>query len=1573
MCKKAILLVSYVILLTGMVGNVFADTNASAPSPSDGATAVQLFPMVTLTWTPGAYVAPYVSGPNGNGHHVFFHTRLNYVTGAGTSYPLGTTFGHYRSTSASFDPSHCIIDAAGTYGQTSYGNPLPQEKTFYWRIFEINNADTTAIRKGPTWSFTTLSERATNPGPAIGTEYFVDSGQTKDVSLSWTRGPNAASTNGHDVYLGTSSATVTSATTATTGIYKGRQTPTSYAANALAAGYTYYWRIDEVNGATIWPGNIWNFKVTVNYPTGLVEDFNDNTPTGWAVGNASYTLTEANQVMRIVANKSNDNWASFTYSFALHNISSYPRLTVRVKANKDFNLNMSVYDSLGGSAYPNGDYTEIVASGDYEIYSFNFAGVTGVDLTRVVSLNFVFNPGAPGCSTTAWFDDLKIGSSSSLTPSITEIPTQNHIINAPRQTIPFRGVSNGAGGTSGITITATSSNLSLIPNPTVEYTAGSSSGYIKYTPVADQNGTATVAVTVSAPATAPADKVLHFDVEVEKNMAPEIDQVADSNAKAGEQQVVELTGIDDGNPNGKQAITVTARSSNPSLIPDPTVDYNSDDSFGTLTYTPTLGHTGTAAITVTVQDNGGTVNGGEDTSDMVFDVNVYENLNNLPTIDPIGNVSVFWNVPEQTVPLTGISDGDGGTQTVTITATSSNTGLVPNPTIVYTSPNSTGQLKFTPVAGQTGTVTITVTVSDNGGAPNNNGDKSIQKTFNIQVRLLPSTGFWDDFSSGVLDPNWSNGEGCHDLTEVGGVLNIFVDKTRTNNVWAGLWYGLPKELDISQHPYISITMRTVPNAPYTNNEMLIFLWDHADHYNTAGTVHKFATANFVEYYFDFTGLNHQGDGAIVDFTRIKALLFNFAPGQMYIGTWYFDDLRVGDQAHIAGALTPKVKMNSVPDYALAKNCGVQDVNLTGISDGDKGNYTVAVTAASSNHGLIPDPCVSAVSDGKATLTYTPNTDQTGRATITVTSTATGSDPNVMTFIVDVLNRAGSAVTVNVSQATTYQEIDGLGAFLYDMGVMLPYVQDIGMSMCRTFINGFEPSNDNSDPNIIDFKAFNYSAFPTDTIKVLKSSSSVDKVILTMLTPENWMKKIKWEAAADWATDNILMPSSYAEYGEEIVALIKAVKAVTGVDVYAISLQNEPEFNEFYGSCVIKWNEYRDLVKVVGPRLKAEGLKTKLFFPEALQQQGHVGTYIQTMNADPAARQYIDIAAVHNYDSDGIHVGGTGAGVWTQIYNWAQEAPAKKTWMSETSDVLVTDPNWFDGITLACNIYNAMYYGKISAWVYYDLSLMLDVTKTPNPRYYASKHYYKYIRPGAIRVGCTSANSDVLALAFSHPTNKTVTLVLINTGTNSHVVNVTGSVLPATFASYTSSNHRNFEQNADVTDGLLLLPPSSITTLYGTTTATLPPDQARDPSPVTGAPTAGTTSVLSWTAGATATSHDVYFGTSSPGTSRGNQAGTTYNPGTLTAGTNYYWRIDEKNAGGTTGGIVWMFTTSTGGSGDFNGDGRENFIDFAIFANAWKSQQGQANWNAACDIASPKDNIIDWKDLSVFAGDWLKGY
>jgi hypothetical protein len=92
------------------------------------------------------------------------------------------------------------------------------------------------------------------------------------------------------------------------------------------------------------------------------------------------------------------------------------------------------------------------------------------------------------------------------------------------------------------------------------------------------------------------------------------------------------------------------------------------------------------------------------------------------------------------------------------------------------------------------------------------------------------------------------------------------------------------------------------------------------------------------------------------------------------------------------------------------------------------------------------------------------------------------------------------------------------------------------------------------------------------------------------------------------------------------------------------------------------------------------------------------------------------------------------------------------------------------------------------------------------------------------------------------------------------------------------------------------------------TSAAPPEQATSPSPANSATGVSITTDLSWTAGSGATSRDVYFGTTSPGTSQGNQTATTFDTGTMSNNTTYYWRIDEINAGGTTTGTVWSFTT-----------------------------------------------------------------
>ena len=59
-------------------------------------------------------------------------------------------------------------------------------------------------------------------------------------------------------------------------------------------------------------------------------------------------------------------------------------------------------------------------------------------------------------------------------------------------------------------------------------------------------------------------------------------------------------------------------------------------------------------------------------------------------------------------------------------------------------------------------------------------------------------------------------------------------------------------------------------------------------------------------------------------------------------------------------------------------------------------------------------------------------------------------------------------------------------------------------------------------------------------------------------------------------------------------------------------------------------------------------------------------------------------------------------------------------------------------------------------------------------------------------------------------------------------------------------------------------------------------------------------------------------------------------------------------------------------GDFICTDGVDFADFSILASAWLSTSGEINWNPACDISDPNDNVIDELDLAVFCENWLAG-
>lgn len=104
-------------------------------------------------------------------------------------------------------------------------------------------------------------------------------------------------------------------------------------------------------------------------------------------------------------------------------------------------------------------------------------------------------------------------------------------------------------------------------------------------------------------------------------------------------------------------------------------------------------------------------------------------VNQPPTLNAINDLTITENTGLQTVSLSDITSGaTTENQTLTVTAASSDTSLIPNPSVNYTSANTTGSLTFIPVHNANGMAIITVTVND-GQARNN----TVIRTFTVTV------------------------------------------------------------------------------------------------------------------------------------------------------------------------------------------------------------------------------------------------------------------------------------------------------------------------------------------------------------------------------------------------------------------------------------------------------------------------------------------------------------------------------------------------------------------------------------------------------------------------------------------------------------------------------------------------------------------------------------------------------------------------------------------------------------------------------------------------------------------------
>ncbi|MCI0637316.1 MAG: hypothetical protein L0206_25875, partial [Actinobacteria bacterium] len=153
---------------------------------------------------------------------------------------------------------------------------------------------------------------------------------------------------------------------------------------------------------------------------------------------------------------------------------------------------------------------------------------------------------------------------------------------------------------------------------------------------------------------------------------------------------------------------------------------------GTLTFTPAADAYGSATVTVTARDDGGTANGGDDSTSASFTVTILP-VNDAPRFSGGGSRTVVSVLGAQSISgwASGISPGPANesSQTVSFAVTTDK----PNLFVVQPAVSPDGTLTFTPKLLGLGVATVTVRAVDNGGTANGGVDTSPPQSFTITI------------------------------------------------------------------------------------------------------------------------------------------------------------------------------------------------------------------------------------------------------------------------------------------------------------------------------------------------------------------------------------------------------------------------------------------------------------------------------------------------------------------------------------------------------------------------------------------------------------------------------------------------------------------------------------------------------------------------------------------------------------------------------------------------------------------------------------------------------------------------
>ena len=229
----------------------------------------------------------------------------------------------------------------------------------------------------------------------------------------------------------------------------------------------------------------------------------------------------------------------------------------------------------------------------------------------------------------------------------------------------------------------------------------------------------------------------------------------------------------------------------------------------------------------------------------------------------------------------------------------------------------------------------------------------------------------------------------------------------------------------------------------------------------------------------------------------------------------------------------------------------------------------------------------------------------------------------------------------------------------------------------------------------------------------------------------------WSPPANMKTNNSLVkgkliPDSAAAYAKYLNDFALYM-ANNGAPLYAVSVQNEPDWEPNYEGCVWTASEMRDFLKNHGASITA----TRLIAPELVNNNQ---TYVNTILSDDGAAANLDILGTHLY----------GGGI---VENALATAKGKEVWMTEHLDTLTT---YTANLNTAIEIHDCFTKANFNAYIWWygkRFYGLIGQDGIVTKRGYIVSHFARFIKQGAIRLG-TSAN-DVLISAYRNGTKKVI--------------------------------------------------------------------------------------------------------------------------------------------------------------------------------------------------------------------------